>query len=222
MADMTGRDVPLAEWKRGLRAQIAALRDGLSFSQRSERSSLVCNYASEWLQQTDNSSLLAYVPFRSELDSRALIAEAWADGREVLLPRVIPGTGMMNIHRVGSWEELSPGAYGIYEPDTSSSVPWTAGENSFPDVVFVPGLAFDLRGGRLGYGQGYYDRLRASWEKDPAYAAKPPLWIGLAYGLQVVPEVPRDAHDALMDMLITENGLFHCREGTIHEVNPFQ
>ncbi|MNI15577.1 5-formyltetrahydrofolate cyclo-ligase family protein [compost metagenome] len=81
-----------------------------------------------------------------------------------------------------------------------------------PDVVFVPGLAFDRQGGRLGYGKGYYDRLQASWKQDSGFALKPPVWIGLAFSQQLVPEVPMDGHDAYMDMLITEEGIFHCRE----------
>lgn len=79
-------------------------------------------------------------------------------------------------------------------------------------MVFVPGLAFDSRGGRLGYGRGYYDRLRAAWEAELPETARPPVWAGLAYGLQLVQEVPMDDHDAYMDMLITEDGIIHCRK----------
>ncbi|MNC20182.1 5-formyltetrahydrofolate cyclo-ligase family protein [compost metagenome] len=152
------------------------------------------------------------MPFRSELDCRPLIAGAWAHGREVLLPRVIAESGIMSLHAVGSWEELAPGAYGILEPVTHAGNGQEPEVLRLPDVVFVPGLAFDRKGGRLGYGRGYYDRMQASWQQDSALVLKPPVWIGLAFSHQLVSEVPMDEHDAYMDMLITEEGIFHCRE----------
>lgn len=206
----------LALRKRELRAEQTALRDGLSVEQRDIWSVLVCRQAWTWLTGEGASALLAYAPFRSELDCRPLITEAWAEGYEVLLPRVIRGSGTLSLHSVRSWEDLAPGAYGIPEPITRSSDSADSGVCSIPgipDAVFVPGLAFDLRGGRLGYGQGYYDRLRAEWEAALPGSAVRPLWVGLAYGVQVVPEVPLEEHDALMDLLITENGIRDCRKG---------
>jgi 5-formyltetrahydrofolate cyclo-ligase len=207
---MTGQKLPLAEWKRELRAEKAALRDSLSLDQRTSRSSLACSHASQWLRQEGASSFMAYVSFRSELDTRPLITAAWAQARKVLLPRVIQASGRMSLHTVASWEDLAPGAYGIQEPITGAiELPCPEG---VPDVVFVPGLAFDSRGGRLGYGRGYYDRLRAAWDAELSESARPPVWAGLAYGLQLVQEVPMDDHDAYMDMLITEDGIIHCRK----------
>lgn len=206
---MTGQRAPLAQFKRELRADRAALRDTLSQGQRDSWSSLVCSHAAKWLRQQEADVLMAYAPFRSELDTRPLLAAAWEDGRKVLLPRVIQASGWMTLHSVASWEELAPGAYGIHEPVTSALESGDAG--AIPDVVFVPGLAFDLRGGRLGYGRGYYDRLWAAWEAEMP-AAKRPVWAGLCYGLQLVPEVPMDDHDAYMDMLITEDGIMDCRK----------
>lgn len=205
---MTGPSVPLAEWKRELRAQRAAVRDKLSMEQRSSWSSRICTHAWRWFRQEQASAMLSYVPFRSEVDTRPLIAEAWAGGSQVLLPRVIRASGTMSLHPVGSWEELAPGSYGILEPGTAGTEP--AEQSMIPEVVFVPGLAFDRKGGRLGYGAGYYDRMRADWENR--LPAKRPLWVGLAYGVQLLPEVPMDDHDAYMDMLITEDGIIHCRK----------
>ncbi|MBW4081433.1 5-formyltetrahydrofolate cyclo-ligase [Paenibacillus sp. S150] len=209
---MTGDNVSLAGFKRELRAERTAVRDGLTAVQRDSMSAQVCGHAQRWLQREAAASLLAYVPFRSELDCRPLITAAWAHGREVLLPRVIAATGRMSLHAVGSWEELAPGAYGILEPLARRGDVQEPETLRLPDVVFVPGLAFDLQGGRLGYGRGYYDRLRASWEQEARFALKPPVWIGLAFSQQLVPEVPMDDHDGYMDMLITEEGLFQCRK----------
>ncbi|MNC39982.1 5-formyltetrahydrofolate cyclo-ligase family protein [compost metagenome] len=216
---MTGQSALLAELKRELRAERAAVRDKLPADQREALSSLVCGYAAEWLTREGAETLLAYVPFRSELDTRPLIDGAWAAGRKVLLPRVIQSTGKMSLHPVNSWKELAAGAYGILEPVSApASEP---GGLYRPDAVFVPGLAFDRRGGRLGYGRGYYDRLRAAWEAELPASAGAPLWIGLAFGQQLVPEVPMDYHDAYMDMLITEDGIMDFRKESQHGTKPF-
>lgn len=223
---MQDRSMRLALRKRELRAGKAALRDGLSMEQRVHLSARVCSHAWTWFSELKADSLLAYAPFRSELDCRPLLAEAWAEGTTVLLPRVNRENGALSIHPVLAWGELVPGAYGIPEPvsgNSGSAGSGVSGLSRLPDAVFVPGLAFDLRGGRLGYGRGYYDRLRAGWDAALPESAVSPLWVGLAYDLQVEPEVPLEEHDALMDILITENGIWDCREERgRHGVKSFQ
>jgi 5-formyltetrahydrofolate cyclo-ligase len=66
------------------------------------------------------------------------------------------------------------------------------------DLVFVPGVAFDAHGGRLGRGRGHYDATLAAL---PAGAAR----VGLAFDLQIVPEVPQEPHDAPLDAVVTES-----------------
>ncbi|WP_342564523.1 5-formyltetrahydrofolate cyclo-ligase [Paenibacillus sp. FSL R7-0345] len=213
---MTGQSARPADWKRELRAAAAAARSILPEDQRVRLSSLVCRHAAERLAGEDVKTLLAYVPFRSELDSRPLIDGAWAAGCTVLLPRVIQATGMMSLHPVNSWKELAPGAYGILEPAAASAD--SEGRLPRPDIIFVPGLAFDRRGGRLGYGRGYYDRLRARLDAEAPLQGRDPLWIGLAFGRQIVEEVPMDDHDAYMDMVITEDGVMDCRRERQHGI----
>lgn len=209
---MSSKESVISRVKKELRAEKTIARNELSSDQRRELSFLVCKHALTWLETKDITSLMAYVSFRSELDTRPLITGAWKDKRKVFLPRVIPASGEMSVHVVNAWSELELGAYGIREPITGRDD--QANEAiTLPAAVFVPGLSFDLHGGRLGYGRGYYDRLRASWEKVEHAGVTPPVWIGLAYGMQLVPKVPMDEHDAFMDMLITENGIVHCRKG---------
>ncbi|QWU17198.1 5-formyltetrahydrofolate cyclo-ligase [Paenibacillus sophorae] len=206
---MTDGDLQLVASKRELRSRAAAVRDEINPLRRGEWSSLVCRHALEWLEETGVKSLMVYVPFRSELDTRPLIEWCWANERKVILPRVHADTGELSLHRVESWNELAQGAYGIPEPaETSPAI----GEEAGPLVVFVPGLAFDARGGRLGYGRGYYDRLWARFRVSASGTPENTVWIGLAYGAQVLPEVPMDVHDAYMDMLITEEGMLNCRK----------
>ncbi|AIQ45306.1 hypothetical protein R70723_04885 [Paenibacillus sp. FSL R7-0273] len=213
---MTVRSDRTAEWKRELRAAAAAARGKLPADRREQQSSLVCRHAAEWMAGYGVNTLLAYVPFRSELDTRPLIGSAWAAGCTVLLPRVIQATGMMSLHPVHSWKELVPGAYGILEPAADPADMQVRLHR--PELIFAPGLAFDRRGGRLGYGGGYYDRLRASLNAGAPARGRDTLWIGLSFSQQVVEEVPMEDHDACMDLLITEDGVMDFREERRHGI----
>ncbi|MDT3427187.1 5-formyltetrahydrofolate cyclo-ligase [Paenibacillus forsythiae] len=206
---MTDGNLQLAASKRELRRRAAAVRDGIDPARRAEWSSLACRHAWKWLEETGAKSLMFYVPFRSELDTSPLIEWCWKEKREIILPRVHAGSGELSLHKVKSWNELVQGAYGIPEPaETSPAIR----EEDGPSVVFVPGLAFDDRGGRLGYGRGYYDRLWANFFRGSASGARAnTVWVGTAYGAQMLPEVPMDVHDAYMDMVITEEGMLYCQ-----------
>jgi len=98
-------------------------------------------------------------------------------------------------------------ASGAQAPRALAVVSFT--ESSFfpipPDVLLVPMLAFDRQGYRLGYGGGFYDR---TLEKLRAFKK---VWaVGVAYAAQEVDAVPRGAHDAPLDYVMTEQEIFAC------------
>jgi len=113
-------------------------------------------------------------------------------------PRVEDGTLRLAFHRVDGPGDLAPGAFGIPEPDPQAPIVPLASI----ELVVVPGLGFDPRGYRLGWGKGYYDVTLA----DCTHALK----VGLAFECQVVPEVPTDWNDVPMDIIVTENGMRRC------------
>ena len=119
-----------------------------------------------------------------------------AAGVRLYYPRVAgKGTLAFYPHREGDgWE---PGPYGILEPSVPAGVePFLSGW----DIVVVPGLAFDRRGNRLGFGFGYYDRFLGGLPESVPR-------VGLACASQVVPEVPVDAWDVPVHTLVTEEGV---------------
>ncbi|CAM4418831.1 5-formyltetrahydrofolate cyclo-ligase [Paenibacillus tarimensis] len=193
-----------AKTKQELRQAMAAKRDSLAPAVRQRRSEEACARAADWLSAARAGSVMLYIGFRSELDTRPLITSCWARGIEVIVPRSIPADRSMELFRLRSWEELAAGAYGILEPDPAIAAPWAEGR--LPDIVITPGLAFDRSGGRLGYGGGYYDRLRA--RLDESEYSGTTLWVGLCYDIQLVSEVPMEDHDARLHGLITETGFY--------------
>jgi 5-formyltetrahydrofolate cyclo-ligase len=135
------------------------------------------------------------VAIKGELDPAPALAELGARGAELALPRLSADGGELRFHRAGPELPLVAGPFGLSEPDPRSpAVPLTG-----IDVMLVPGLAFDARGRRLGFGRGYYDRALSG-----APAGARPALIGLAYEFQIVPECPADEGDVGVDLIVTD------------------
>lgn len=219
-----------AAWKQQCRSQGRERRDALGEKGRALKSHAACEALAAWLGAEQQRDFLIYIPFRTELDTAPLIEWGWQHGWGVCVPRCIPEQRAMDLYRLRAWDELASGAYGIREPAPDKAEAYAG----LPAVVIVPGLAFDRRGGRLGYGAGYYDRLRARYGAVEHAAAnnatnvsrtaaqtaalntlhgaadgktRRALWIGIGFEAQIIPEVPMDRHDLRLDALVTEAGV---------------
>jgi len=138
------------------------------------------------------STILAYWPLKDEVDIRPLLDRWVAEGRTVVLPKVLDDE-RMELRRYTGADDLEEGAYGIMEP-----VGETFTEFDEIGVALVPGMAFDAAGRRLGRGKGYYDRFLS-----PLSSLLSPLKIGICFPFQRVPVVPAEAHDVVMDEVIS-------------------
>lgn len=142
-----------------------------------------------------------YVPLGSEIDTGPLAAELTRRGIDLALPRVDAADSPLSFR---TWSPGDP-----LESDLKScSAPLHTAARVEPDLVFVPLVAFDAEGGRLGQGGGYYDRTLV------ALAAKRPVVIGLAFAGQQVDRVPCDPHDQKLDGILTERGYMPARKGS--------
>ena len=143
-------------------------------------------------------TVMWYVDAGSEVRTRHTLPEALAHGKRVVVPYCIVDTNELELFHLESMEELVEGAYRILEPRADlRAVPAKILRPEELDLVMVPGTAFDARGGRMGQGKGYYDRLLARARPDA------PL-VALAFECQMFPEIPVDAHDVFMDAVLTE------------------
>lgn len=206
---MNGEQAIIQERKAQLRLRMSGVRGTLPPEQHREYSEMACARAAGWLSHNNIRSMLVYVPFRSELDTKPLIEQAWQKGIAVYAPRCRREDCSMTLHRLRSWDELDAGSYGILEPNPLVSP--AVSEEFVPEAIFAPGLAFDRAGGRLGYGGGYYDRLHARIRVSEG-AGKPPVWAGIGFEIQVVEEVPMEKTDARLQVLITEAGCLQINE----------
>ncbi len=135
----------------------------------------------------------AYLPIRTEIDPRPAMAEAAAHG-PVGVP-VIDGNGLPL--RFLRWEPdcaLVEGPFGAMVPAEPVEL--------VPEIVIVPLVAFDRRGGRLGYGGGFYDRTL-----ERLRAARATLAIGFAYSAQEAEALPLEPTDQPLDLIVTEAGI---------------
>ena len=155
--------------------------------------------------------IFLYAAYKSEVPTKELIRELLASGKRVALPKV--NGKRMDFYEITAWEELLPGYQGILEPKAHETALMLPRES---DVMLLPGAAFDNRGGRIGYGGGYYDRYLKELE---AAGRKQPYLIGICYYRQLWKDgLPTEEWDKRMDCIITEKGAFSAME----ENNEFE
>jgi 5-formyltetrahydrofolate cyclo-ligase len=150
----------------------------------------------------DGEWVFIYIPMGGEVDTRFIVARAYRDRKQVAIPRM-EGDDLAFYFYDGRTENLLPNQFGILEPDPA----WKLVDPSSPTgrrlLVLTPGLAFDRQGRRLGRGKGFYDRFLHRLR-----AAHPPQtdsWaVGLAFGEQLVRQVPVSDHDEPLDGIVTD------------------
>lgn len=183
------------ETKSELRRRVLHLRDSLLPKER-HTFSLAITHRLMALSRWDRARVIfLYVSLGSEVETGSLIQAAMQEGKVVAVPytdyerkTIIPS--ILSDLR----QDLIPRRFGLLEPAEKKLRPLSASEI---DITVAPGCVFDPRGGRIGYGMGFYDRFLPSLRGDS-------LKLALAFEVQIVPMVPIEKHDYPLDMIITE------------------
>ena len=191
-----------AERKRCLRQRLLSRRRNLSADEVRRRSDAVCNRLFELGEVHRPPGLVLYAAIGGEVRVERIFHERRAAGGVCFLPVFDPSNHAYRIAEVADYQlDTVEGKFGIREPHPSRPC-LTAAEMKTADITWlVPGVAFDGRGGRLGRGAGYYDRLMAGTAG---------VRVGVAYDWQLVPEVPRTPSDIDMNVIVTEQSINHC------------
>lgn len=146
-------------------------------------------------------TILAYLHMKQEISLDGFIEEALKEGKTVFVPKCLSiQEGMTAVQLKSLADAVPTGPYQIREP---KEVSVTIEEKDL-DLLFIPGVAFDRCGHRLGHGAGYYDRFLSTASKG--------RYIGICWDLQCVPTVPVEPHDIPMDMIVTERCVYRVRE----------
>lgn len=190
--------------RQTLRASTLIQRDGLSPDDRQVKSAAAASrlLSLDGIQKAE--VLFVYMHFRSEVQTLEFIHACLQNNKVVAVPLTLPETSqLMAVQLTDPEKDVEPGYCLIPEPK-SDIVQRSELDPGRIDVAIVPGAVFDRKGGRLGYGGGYYDRFLVE-------AAPNALRVGLAYDLQLTEEVPMEQHDQFMDFIVTEENIFDCR-----------
>lgn len=187
--------------KNEIRKQILEARKALSPEEVIAKSTKIFYRLQHFPLYQNARHVLAYIDFRNEVKTDLIIKDLLSSGKNVIIPVSIPETKEMMISQVLDPEkELAKGAYGILEPKKEFIRKVNPDDL---DLILVPGVAFDVRGYRIGYGGGYYDRFFGQQiKKIPSVA--------LAYDFQIIEAVPRDFFDHPVDYIITETRTIAC------------
>ncbi|MFP4456685.1 MAG: 5-formyltetrahydrofolate cyclo-ligase [Clostridia bacterium] len=180
--------------KKELRNIILAERDRLSKKYRKEASEKIIEKIMDLKCFKKARTVMTFVSFSSEVDTRTFIEKCWRLGKRVVTPLAVMKTKELLIYEINNWNQLQSGVYGILEPIPDENRLVKPAEI---DLVINPGVAFDMNLNRLGYGGGFYDRFYHNLDKKCTRVA-------IAFDMQIIKEVPTDRFDIPVDMLITE------------------
>lgn len=181
--------------KERLRQEFCRLREWLPAGNVEAASGAICRHLASWPVLRGARAVMAYLAFRNEPSLEPLFAALphiqWAvpriEGRRLVVHPYDP-------HR------LTRHPFGMLEPAADLPVI----DPAFLEIVLVPGVAFDRRGGRLGFGGGFYDRFLPT---------TPALRVGVTYDFSLLDELPCTGADQRMDWVVTPTGLLEVRRG---------
>jgi 5-formyltetrahydrofolate cyclo-ligase len=187
----------IAEQKRVLRAALQARREALSAADRAMLGHRITDVLLDLPAYGAARVVLAYMSIGAEFDTGPFTRQVLAHRKTLVLPRVNRPERQLDLYVVDDLRvQVAPGLWDIPEPDAARCQPAALDEIDF---ALVPGVGFDVGGGRLGYGGGYYDRLLVDLPTaTPRLAA--------AFSVQLVGAVPMGLRDQRVDLIVTENG----------------
>lgn len=189
-----------------IRATAAERRDALEIDDRLDWDQAICAHVlASGLINGIAGMVAAYWPIRSEADPRPVLVALKERDVATALPAMVPrtdGQGREIAFRSWRpWEPIIPGGFGTLVPDHGAAI-------VRPACLIVPLLAFDKACRRLGYGKGHYDRAITTLRQRGKLTT-----IGIAYAAQEVDRVPTEAHDQVLDAIVTENGVLTRQAG---------
>jgi len=190
----------ILEKKLEIRNEISKILGTLSESERSQKTKIIEDRLLEFANFLEAKTSLLYMNSSNEVATQEIIKRCFDYNRVIVLPAFIKETHEMSLMKIDNLEsELQPGPRGVLEPNPArcKKVPI---ENI--DIAIIPGVAFDEKGGRIGTGEGYYDRFIPQLTITTRKVA-------LAFENQIIPQVPMESHDKHVDIIITEERIIY-------------
>lgn len=183
--------------KNQLKQSILEKRNSLTQTEILEKSGKIKDNLFSLDEFKKSKTVMFFVSFNSEVHTHQMIKESFGK-KIVVVPKVIGHEIEPSV--IIDLDNLVPtGKFRILEPIEIMKIAY---KNI--DLVFVPGIAFDKEGHRVGYGFGFYDKFLSKVPK----AVK----IGLCFDFQIVDKIPREEHDVPVDFVVTDREVIKCRK----------
>jgi 5-formyltetrahydrofolate cyclo-ligase len=180
--------------KSDLRKKIKNIRNNMDITNKMNLDNLIYNRIINSKNYIKSKVIFVYVSLKEEVDTHRLINKALLDGKSVCVPKIISKDEGMEAIKINKFQDLHKSKYDILEPlNFENKV-----DREYIDLILIPGISFDLKGGRIGYGGGFYDRFLN-------YNNLHSKNIGLCYEFQIVKKVPMDGFDMGVHGIITES-----------------
>lgn len=184
----------IQETKNKLRYDYLKIRDRVEPTARYAYSVSILNKIKQLDSYESSTLVMFYLTYGSEVITDLMIKEVLVDGKDVAVPVIqSPGDGIMTAVRINKIEDCYEKVYGIRQPEFNEN---DVVSKEDIDLIFVPGIVFDLNGYRIGYGKGYYDR----WLEGTDISKR----IGLAFEVQLTNKIPNGQYDLPVSKILTE------------------
>ena len=186
--------------KADIRSEIAKELTKLSESKQNEIEKQIEGRLFEFANFLESKITLLYIHQEFEVSTKHILKKAFVYNKIVVLPLNDAESRDLKLYKIDDFNnDLNLGVDGALQPNLErcKAVPIEC-----IDIAIIPGIAFDEKGGRLGTGNGYYDRLIP---KLPITTRK----VALAFDQQIIPQVPTESHDKPVDIIITEKRIIY-------------
>ncbi|EKD93176.1 MAG: hypothetical protein ACD_28C00218G0001 [uncultured bacterium] len=183
-------------FKTKIRESIRSKRKELSPEAKTQKDEAIQKRIENWSSFQQAKCVFIYVSLAEEVDTHRLI-QSQLGKKEILIPRIDNEQKNLEAVPLKHWSDLAVNQWGMLETRANHRM-----HTHYPiDLIIVPGIAFDPRGYRIGYGKGFYDKFL---DNHPGLKT-----LGLAYDLQILEKVPCDSHDIPVQQIFTESRSLH-------------
>lgn len=177
--------------KRELRKYFKQIRQEMSAEQRKNIDNQIFQNVTETAEYKRAEIILAYVSSEIEVNTYKIIEYSKQIGKKICVPKCKPNSNDMDFYEINSMNDLEPGAFGILEPKSNCNE-WNKRGNA---CCIVPALSYDIRGYRLGFGKGFYDKFLKDFKG---------VKLGICYENCMSKQLPDNEYDISVDLVVTD------------------
>ena len=187
--------------KKSCRERILSLRDAQSSDEILKNSRVIFNSLISTKEYQKNTKIMFFMGKEKEVQTEFMVEEALKNGKRIFVPITNTEERKLIPCEIKSLEELVLSTFNVKEPKADCQ---RIVNPKDIQLIIVPGVGFDIKGNRIGYGFGYYDSLLSETRQEIPF-------IGLAFDFQIQDEIPCEDHDKYIDKIITEKRIIECK-----------